>query len=275
VFPEGTVLVKTFSLPAKSDLGIQDRRVETRLLVRQDGEWAGFSYEWNDEQNDAILVPAAGTDREIIVQHASARGEERQTWRYPSRSECMVCHSRAADFVLGFTTRQLNRPYDYGSGTAINQLLALQHRGIFKAPVADDGSTFGTSEFKLPSPPAELPRLADPYDATQPLPDRVRAYFDVNCANCHVEAGGGNSLMELGFNTRWEKMRIIDVNPQHDRRGIPNARLVAPGDPDRSVLLHRMLRRGRGQMPPLATSLVDEPAVQLIREWIASLSDAQ
>ncbi|MFM8890986.1 MAG: hypothetical protein ACKOTB_05040 [Planctomycetia bacterium] len=33
-----------------------------------------------------------------------------------------------------------------------------------------------------------------------------------------------------------------------------------------------MSRRGPGQMPQLATSLVDEPAVRVVGEWIESLA---
>ena len=48
--------------------------------------------------------------------------------------------------------------------------------------------------------------------------------------------------------------------------------LVAPGDPGRSVLLERVARRGKGQMPQLGTNLVDEDAVSLLREWILQLA---
>jgi putative heme-binding domain-containing protein len=51
--------------------------------------------------------------------------------------------------------------------------------------------------------------------------------------------------------------------------------LVAPGDPGRSVLLHRLSHRGRGQMPPLVTNRVDERAVTLLRDWIAQLKPEQ
>jgi hypothetical protein len=37
------------------------------------------------------------------------------------------------------------------------------------------------------------------------------------------------------------------------------------------VLLHRLSIRGRGQMPQLATSQVDERAVKMLRQWIVSL----
>ena len=75
--------------------------------------------------------------------------------------------------------------------------------------------------------------------------------------------------MELEFTTAPDKMRLFDVRPLHNSFDLPNARLIAPGSPDRSVLLHRMTLRGPGQMPPLATSVVDARAVALMRQWIA------
>jgi hypothetical protein len=119
--------------------------------------------------------------------------------------------------------------------------------------------------------PEHYPHLVDPYDDKQPIDLRARSYLHANCAQCHVEAGGGNAQMELRFETALEKTRIIDVQPLHDRFGIEGARLIAPGAPDRSVLLHRLTLRGRGQMPQLATSLVDQRAVDLIRRWIAEM----
>jgi hypothetical protein len=85
-----------------------------------------------------------------------------------------------------------------------------------------------------------------------------------------VEAGGGNAQMKLDLPTEREKMNVFDARPLHHTFGIADARLIAPGDPDRSVLLHRIAIRGQGQMPQLATSQVDEQAVALIREWIRS-----
>lgn len=77
--------------------------------------------------------------------------------------------------------------------------------------------------------------------------------------------------MELGFFTSRKKANIVGEKPLHDRFGIEDAELVAPGAPRRSVLLHRVATRGRGQMPPLASSIVDEAAVKLLEEWIAQL----
>ena len=66
-------------------------------------------------------------------------------------------------------------------------------------------------------------------------------------------------------------MRLIESRPQHDTFGIANAMLVSPGVPEQSVLLQRLNRRGRGQMPPLVSGAVDHAAVDLFREWISGL----
>ena len=150
----------------------------------------------------------------------------------------MVCHSRAANYVLGLSELQMNKVFDYG-GVNENQLAVFDRLGLFsKSPV------------KLPD---KLPKLVDPSDKKQDLTARVRSYLHSNCSQCHVEAGGGNAAMELEFTTPLDKMRIINVRPIHDTFGLKDAKLVAPGHPERSVLLHRISQRDKGHMPPLAT----------------------
>ena len=77
--------------------------------------------------------------------------------------------------------------------------------------------------------------------------------------------------MELEYTQKLDAMRILDEYPQHATFGLTQARIVAPGDPDQSVLLARVSRRGRGQMPPLVSNQVDESAADLLRQWIASM----
>jgi uncharacterized repeat protein (TIGR03806 family) len=268
-FPEGTVLVKTFSLELETGRADSERRVETRIMVVQQNEWVGYSYAWNDEQTDALLVESAGADRPYLIRDAA--GQREQVWHYPSRAECMVCHSRAAGFVLGLSTRQLNKDHDY-PGRRVNQLHTLEQIAAIgpSAAVIPAGDKSERS-WHLPKPVNEYPALSNPADEGAALEDRVRAYLHANCAQCHVEAGGGNSAMELGIKTPRDKARIIDVPPLHNKFGISNARLIAPGAPERSVMFHRISTRGRGQMPPLASSLVDPTAVKLLREWIEQL----
>ena len=135
-FPNGTALIQTFALNLEAGNPNSRHRTETRMLTRQQGEWVGYSYIWNDEQTDATLVDAAGTDRIFTIQDASApEGSREQSWHYPSREACMDCHSRAANYVLGLTTLQMNKVHNYGV-VSDNQLRTLNHIGVFKKPLS-------------------------------------------------------------------------------------------------------------------------------------------
>ena len=257
-FQDGAVLVQTLSLADADSKPGTRRRVETRLLTRQEGRWAGYSYRWNQDQTDADLVERGGAEATYRTRDPLEPSKIRtQTWRFPSRSECLACHSRAVNFVLGLSEAQMNRSHDYAKGISENQLTAFDSLGLFTEP--------------LKKSPTELTRLVDPYAPGEDLERRARSYLHANCSVCHVEAGGGNAKMQLEFNTAKDAMSLFGARPQHDTFGIQNAMLVAPGAPDQSVLLQRLSRRGRGQMPPLVTSSVDERAVVLFREWIGSL----
>ena len=88
-----------------------------------------------------------------------------------------------------------------------------------------------------------------------------------------LKAGGGNAQIKLDIDTPWDQMRLIDAKPLHQAFNLPDARLIAPGSPERSVLIHRIGARGHnsGQMPPLSSSLPDTIGVNLMTEWCRSL----
>ena len=286
-FPDKTVLIKSFAVEEKEGDPASRKWVETRFMTKQGGEWFGYSYLWNDAGTDATLVDAKGLDREFTIR--TPTGDRKQTWHYPSRAECMVCHTRAANFVLGLCEPQLNKG---------DQLARFEKLGVLKANIesgaprewADakklkgkDADEFvklhaqqpGQRESKpgtlLPLPPDKLKRYADPYDKSQDLTLRARAWLQVNCASCHVEAGGGNAQMNLEFATALEKMKVVGEKPMHTTFDLADARLIAPGHPERSVMLHRIGLRGTGQMPPLSTNRVDVAGVELMREWCKAL----
>ena len=77
--------------------------------------------------------------------------------------------------------------------------------------------------------------------------------------------------MQLDLATSRDKMQLIDAHPQHETFGLLQPRLVAPGAPERSVMLRRIASRGAGQMPPRGSDRVDQAAVELMRSWIGQL----
>lgn len=304
-FPDEAVLIKSFALEMQAGDPASRRWVETRFMTKQQGEWAGYSYVWNDEQTEATLVADAGLDREFDIRVPKSpehpTGIRKQTWRIPSRTECMVCHSRAQNFVLGVCEGQMNKQHDYG-GVVDHQFRVLEHLGMLRLPTDFNGPerlqqellAAGKTEREIPAlvaaakatrlqrtppktssffahAPEHYQQMVDPYDAAQPLLARAKSYLHANCSSCHVEAGGGNSQIELGFATPLDKMKLVGVSPVHHKLGIEDALLVAPGHPERSILLARLARRGTSQMPQLGTALVDEQAVQLFEAWIKQL----
>jgi len=52
--------------------------------------------------------------------------------------------------------------------------------------------------------------------------------------------------------------------------GNTNARVIAPGSLTNSMLLTRISTRGAGQMPPLASTVLDTNAINLLAAWISS-----
>ena len=253
-------------------------------MTKQAGEWYGYSYLWNDDGTDATLIEAKGLDKEFTIK--TATGERKQTWHYPSRAECMVCHSRAQNYVLGLCELQMNKDHVYPSGRSDNQIREWEHLGMFKADwLADVKSRIPDDAKQQPEQRAAKPgtlltrsmsafkSLVDPYDKSQKLDARARSWLHANCSSCHVEAGGGNALMELEFTTALDKMRIANVAPVHTTFDIKDAKLLLPGSPEKSIIVHRLGLRGEktGQMPPLASSRVDEAGLALMREWVKSL----
>jgi hypothetical protein len=171
----------------------------------------------------------------------------------------MLCHTMPAKFVLGVNTLQMNRDFDYGD-VVDNQLRAWEHAGLFSKP--------------LPAPPEKLPSLVDPADDTRELDRRARSYLHANCSHCHRAFGGGNASFQLLATLALEETGIVGSRPALGSFGIPDARVVVPGDPGRSVLLHRMSTLGVGRMPPLASWVPDEPALRLLRDWVRGLPSA-
>src|SRR4030095_5575038 len=82
-FPDGSALVQTLSLEREPGNLASRARTETRVLLRQQGEWAGYTYRWKDNQSDAVLVPKGGAEEGF---RSSPSGKEQRIWRFPSRS---------------------------------------------------------------------------------------------------------------------------------------------------------------------------------------------
>jgi glucose/arabinose dehydrogenase len=255
-FPTGTVWVKHFDLDAVRGDPATARRLETRLLVRTTEGVYGLSYRWRANQSEADLVPEGGVNATVPVTEGGVLRD--QTWRFPGRGECLVCHTPTAGHALGFDTRQLKRPRIHGSVTddQINHLVSAGYLAPAGAP--------------SPQEVAALPAHAALDDASQSLEHRVRSYLAVNCVSCHSPGGAGLGDFDVRAHLGTAATRLRTgslVNPAGD----PANRLFAPADANRSMVLRRILGQGVPRMPPLASNELDPAAESLLRAYIAQL----
>jgi hypothetical protein len=105
-------------------------------------------------------------------------------------------------------------------------------------------------------------------DGDAPIEQRVRAYLHTNCASCHLPGGPARGDLDLSWWAEDWLASVCDVEPMLGDLGVDQARLVAPGEPGRSLIWERMRRRDAYAMPPLGSNLVDEQGSLLLRQWI-------
>jgi len=233
--PVGTTVMKVFLLA--------DKRIETRLLMHvTDKQWRGYSFEWNDAGTDATLLD-----------DKKQKTIGSQSWYYPSRADCLQCHTEAAGRSLGPMTQQLNRDYAYSDGMA-NVVDKFQALGAFdRAPTRIAG---------YPSP-----------TGSDTLESRARSYLTANCAICH-RPGSTVSDIDLRFTTSFADTLLCNqaISAHPDDTNLPPLRLV-PSDPANSSLSFRMHSTVDGyRMPKLASSVVDTAGTMLIDQWIDSIT---
>ena len=241
-FPNGTVLVKNFR--------INNKLIETRLFMRHpDGEWGGYSYEWNDAETEATRV--IGGKKKVI---------SGQAWVYPSENQCMQCHTQAAGRSLGLETAQQNGTFRYPqTRRSANQVMTLNAIGAIVPAIA------GT--------PDTLPFYYDPYGTSGSLTKRARAYLHSNCSQCHRPGGPTPTNLDFRYTTKLSATNACDALPNVGDLGVTDARLIAPGAPERSLILKRVQSLDPAQrMPPLGTTVQDAVAVQLLNDWILQMT---
>jgi glucose/arabinose dehydrogenase len=248
-FPTGMVWVKHFDFDLERGNPATRRRLETRLLVKTTTGVYGLSYQWNNiqsgAQTDAMLVAEDGLS--LLIPGSNPP----QTWRFPSQSECKVCHTPTGGFALGFNTRQMNRSHVYGAQTQ-NQIAALSGAGYFAAPVSG-----------VPN----LPALARADDATASLEWKVRSYLATNCVHCHQPGGTALGNWDARPTIATDAGGIIDgllVN----NFGDPANRFVVKNDVAHSMVIKRMQGIGVPRMPPVSTNERDLVSEQLLTDWI-------
>jgi uncharacterized repeat protein (TIGR03806 family) len=251
-FPVGTVLVKRFAFPADLRQPMQNvRPIETRLLIRRPAGWVALSYV---EQDGGAVLKRAGVKVPLEFIDKAGRAQAID-YAVPNQNQCKTCHQDGEAITpIGPTAGNLNGSLN-GSGS--NQLM-----------------TWSTSGRLTGLPAGAWPRLAKWDDAAEPLDARARAYLAVNCGHCHSRGGfASNSGLYLVPEETTPAHLGVMKRPVAAGRGSGGHEFsILPGQPDKSILLHRMIASEPGiMMPQFGRALAHEEGNALIRKWIAAM----
>ncbi|MFN0253564.1 MAG: hypothetical protein ACKV2T_42245 [Kofleriaceae bacterium] len=235
-FPVGTRLWKEFERD-----GV---RVETRYLTKlldddaAPGAWLYTSFAWNAARDETTRAPEAG------VRDANGTLHD-----IPSRSECQGCHDNMPTRVLGFGAMSL----DGATPLSLAELVATD---VLTQPLGALGDP------AFPVPGTEVDRAAF-------------GYLHANCGGCHNPRSRVHldTPVELRLTTT---IRSLDEVPARkttvDVPGIVGGLvgpIVAPGDPDSSVMMIRTRSSEvPTKMPALGTEMVDPIGQDALSAWI-------
>ena len=269
VFPEGTVITKTFFYPRAQEglLAVTDRGqflqedgsldlasvhlVETRLLVLEAGGWQALPYVWNDAQTEALYSPTG----EIVptLAHHAAMGEVSFNYLVPDQNQCAGCHAKGESATtllpLGPSLANLNLG---------NQLAPWRQDGLL-----EDKAT-------------HLRAMIDWRSEAAPTEGRARSYLNMNCGNCHNPLGPAD--------TSGLYLDLATIDPIRLGRCKPpiaagqgtggHSYSIVPGKPDESILVFRMVTTDPGaMMPEIGRSLAHLEGISLVSDWIAAMPE--
>lgn len=242
--PRGGVAIKHFYL--------DDRPIETRFLLHYlDGAWGGFSYEWNAQSDDATLVEFGGKTSTISDQQ----------WTYPSRGDCLRCHTEQAGYTLSLETRQLNLTGEPAVSNSVGQIAQMASHGLLSSLAPE----------LLPPFPGAKSLLEPEVD----LQERAYSWLHVNCSSCHRGVGSsGRASWDARYDTHMNDRVLCDQIPIEltNMFEAEHERVVLPGDHEYSTLWIRATARSSAlSMPPIGSAVSDPVGSELVGQWIDSL----
>lgn len=260
VYPEGTIIVKTFYYYDDETNRQSVNLIETRLLINR-GEygWMRLPYIWQD--GVATLALGGGTR---MVSWVDAQGQNRSTqYTIPNINQCSSCHGpQQTDKPLGPEVRRLNDNYDYGD-VIENQITHWSKRGILAGAPVDPRATA-----------PRHPVWNDPTDGS--VQERALAYLESNCGHCHNNSNGRAASTGLWLTADQSLDSHIGLCKPPIAAGTAAGNLdfdIVPGEPDESIMVYRMNSvQPAVKMPELAKSLVHVEGVELISDWIETLA---
>ena len=242
VFPIGTALIKSFGYPAPSG-GLNV--IETRVLLHRQQGWVALPYVWRADGTDADLR-VGGTRTAVTFEHEGIKTSI--NYGVPNKNQCKQCHALSDEIMpIGPVWQNMQFPRA-GDRERMGKMLPTLAR---LEPFAQwDNATSGTLE------------------------QRARQYLKVNCGHCHAPRGSASNS-GLFLDGSAGNLAAFGVRKRPVAAGRASGDLdfvIAPGNPDQSIMIRRMESTDPGiAMPELGRTTVHREGVGLLREWIAAM----
>ncbi len=245
VFPVGTKVWKEFQ--------VSNVRIETRLYTKaQDGSWLWATYQWNQGETTATRVDDGVTN---VV----------GTYEIPKHYDCDSCHAGRSDKLMGV------------------EAIALSLAGA-------QGVTLDwlAKNDKLTVVPSNTTG-ALPEDSTGDAASAL-GFLHIDCGvSCHNQNGSAHASSS-GFWARLPAAGVLagtavvtsvdayttaaNMTPtgaSYSTYANQGYKRLSPGDSSKSLIVAVANTRGVGQMPPIATHVVDTASVTALSTWIDAL----
>ena len=251
-FPEGAVFVKHFWIDKIANRPETRKYIETRVLIRQEGQWHGLGYKWRADQSDADLNggPEDTAALDSFTVTTSEGNVRMKKWMHPARrgfsvrnfraSTCNSCHMNRASgrqlSILGFITPQLTLAAD-----GKDQIRDLIEQGYM---VKGQGAAYASAAAH------RWYALDDSTSAGSTLEKRARSYLASNCSHCHaavgasVFAGAPSCIPVYTYHTPHDSMNYMNRKSTGTwGLNVPvgdTAKWIHPGKPGLSTILRRI-----------------------------------
>jgi uncharacterized repeat protein (TIGR03806 family) len=252
--PVGAALIKTFYYDNVQPSGVT-KILETRIMIKKSTGWIFAEYVWNEEQTEATLQMDGSN---IPISWSQNGTIKSANYRIPSALECLTCHKTNNNPIpIGIQPQNLNNNYTYTSGT-FNQLQHWISKGILENNL-----------------PANIVSTIDYKDSSKSLRERLRSFLDINCAHCHRENSHCDYRpLRLAYSeTILPENMGICVTPDETLDPML-IKIILPGNFNKSMMHFRLSSTDESnRMPLLGRTIIDEEAVQLLKDYITSIND--
>lgn len=215
-----------------------DRKIETRLLWKKAEGWVLAAYVWSEDGSSAKRGEGSNLSVNGLAYHV------------PSQTECLDCHKGRRDIVLGFEAVSLAQP---------------SASGITLATLA--------SENRIAPAPAKTSLTVDPGLA------QLHISCGVSCHNATSAATRKDSKLRLRIwldeaankpMTAWE-IYTTTVNVQAALPVWRSGLIVAPGAPEKSVIISAMTETASTDRMPPTRRDVDVQGIGAVSNFIKSV----